>query len=79
MRLDTTSPGEATLTSAALATTPNPASFVVFPAPLRRAIAAVGDVLAGVGIIFCIPFVILGIGIPIALCVRLLLWIVGAL
>ena len=31
------------------------------------------------GIVLCMPFVILAIGIPIALCVRFLLWIVGML
>ena len=32
-----------------------------------------------VGIVCCIPFVILGIGIPIALAVRFLLWVSGVL
>jgi hypothetical protein len=36
----------------------------------------IGDVLSAVGIVLCVPFVILAIGIPIALCLRFLLWIV---
>jgi hypothetical protein len=74
-----TGPREAMLTSAALAITLNPAPVLVVPGPFRRAAAVVGDLLAAAGIVFCTPFVILGIGIPIALCVRLLLWIVGVL
>ena len=35
--------------------------------------------LAAVGVVLCIPLAILIIGIPIALCVRFLLWIVGML
>jgi hypothetical protein len=37
----------------------------------------VGDLLAAVGIVFCIPFVILALATPVVLCVRGLLWIVG--
>ena len=47
--------------------------------PFRRAGAMIGDLLGAVAIVFCIPVVILAIGIPIALCVRLLLWIGGLL
>jgi hypothetical protein len=75
MSLDTIGLREATLTSAGVATTRNPAPLLVVPGPLRRAAGAVGELLALAGIVFSIPFVILGIGIPIALCVRLLLWI----
>ena len=70
---------EATLTRAALATTFNQARPLVVPGPLRRAAVVIGDLFAAVGIVLCIPFVILAIGIPIALCVRLLLWIGGLL
>ena len=65
---------EATLARPALATTfgETPASSV--PGPFRRAAVVVGDLLGAMVIVFCIPFVILAIGIPIALCVRLLLW-----
>jgi hypothetical protein len=38
-----------------------------------------GDLLGAVGLVLCVPFVILAIGIPIALCLRVLLWLVGAL
>jgi hypothetical protein len=70
---------EATLTKAALATTSNQARPLVVPGSLRRAATAVGDLLAAVAIVLCVPFVILAIGIPIALCVRLLLWMGGLL
>ena len=79
MRLDTVGPREATLTSAPLAIALNLAPPLVVPGPIRRAAAVGGDLLSLAGIVFCIPFVILGLGIPIALCVRLLLWIVGVL
>ncbi|HXW03838.1 MAG TPA: hypothetical protein VD833_01295 [Vicinamibacterales bacterium] len=39
----------------------------------RRAAAGAGDVLLAMGVLFCIPFVILAIGMPIALVVELLL------
>jgi len=41
----------------------------------QRAAAAAADLVAALTVVFCIPFVILAVGIPIALCVRLLLWI----
>jgi len=49
------------------------------PGLLRRAAMASGDLLAALAIVLCIPFVILAIGIPIALCVRFLLWSAGLL
>jgi hypothetical protein len=70
---------EATLTRTALATTFNEARPLVVPGRLWRADVVVGDLLGAVAIVLCIPFVILAIGIPIALCVRLLLWIGGLL
>jgi len=48
---------------------------LVVPRPFRRAAVAVGDLLAAVAIVLCMPFAILAIGIPVALCVRLLSWI----
>ena len=68
---------EATLTRAALATTFNQARPLVVPGPVRRAVVVVGDLLGAVAVALCLPFVILAIGIPIALCVRLLLRIGG--
>ena len=47
--------------------------------PLRRAAPIVGNLLAAVGIVLCVPFVIMAIGIPIALAVRFLLFLVGKL
>jgi hypothetical protein len=69
---------DATLTTA-LATTFKEARPLVVPGRLRRVADIFGDLLALIGIIFCIPFVILAVGIPIALCVRLLLWSIGVL
>lgn len=70
---------EATLTRAALATTFDQGSALTVPGPFRRAAVVAGDVLGTMAIVLCIPFVILAIGIPIALCVRLLLWLGGLL
>ena len=65
--------------AAELATTFDYASPLVIPGLVRRAATVSGDVLSAVAIVLCIPFVILAIGIPLALCVRFLLWIVGML
>jgi hypothetical protein len=70
---------EATLTRAAAATRFTQVRPLVVPGPLRRAAVVVGDLLAAVAVVLCVPFVILAIGTPIALCVRLLLWIGGLL
>ena len=70
---------EATPTRAALATTFSSARPLAVPGSFRRAAVVIGDLFAAVGVVLCIPLVILGIGIPIALCVRLLLWIGGLL
>jgi hypothetical protein len=70
---------EAPLTRSALATTFNQARPLVVPGPRRRAAVVIGDLFAAMGIVLCIPFVIVTIGIPIALCVQLLLWIGGLL
>jgi hypothetical protein len=70
---------EATLTRAAHPTTFDQAGALIVPGPFRRAAVVLGDALGAVAIVLCIPFVILAIGIPIALCLRLLLWIGGLL
>jgi hypothetical protein len=44
-------------------------------ARLRRAVDVAGDVLLAAAVVLCIPFVILAVGIPIALFVQLLIWI----
>jgi hypothetical protein len=49
------------------------------PGRLRRATAAAQDLLGAVALVLSVPFVILAVGIPVALCVRLLVWIVGML
>jgi hypothetical protein len=79
MTFVTSRPREGTLTGAALATTFDHARPLVVPAPLRRAAGVIGDLLAAAAIVLAVPAVILAIGIPIALCVRFLLWIVGML
>jgi hypothetical protein len=68
---------EATLTRTAPAAPFDQTDALVVPGPFRRAAVVVGDLVGAVAIILCIPFVILAIGIPIALCVRLLLWVAG--
>ena len=70
---------QATMTSAGLTTTFSGARPGIVPGRLWRAAVVVGDVFAAVGIVLCIPVVILAIGIPIALCVRLLLCVGGML
>jgi hypothetical protein len=70
---------EATMTRAGLATTFDEARPLVVPGRLRRAAVVVGDLLAAVAVVLCIPLAMLAIGIPIALCVRLLLWVGGLL
>ena len=70
---------EGTLTRAALATTFDQARTPVVAGAFRRAAVVVGDLLGAVAIALCIPLVILAIGIPIALGVRLLLWVGGLL
>jgi hypothetical protein len=49
------------------------------PGVLRRAAGVFGDLFLVVGIVLCVPFVIMAIGIPLALCVRLLFWVAGLL
>ena len=77
MTFATNRPLAATLTRPPFATAvDHPRPFIV-PGFLWRAAMASGDLLGVLGIVLCIPFVILAIGIPIALCVRFLLWIAG--
>jgi len=65
------------LRSAARPATLGPALVDETPGFLRRAVGAIGDLLGLAAIIACIPIVILAIGTPIALFVRLLLWLGG--
>jgi len=66
-----------TLTSATIAPPSNTAHALTVPGPFRRAAALVGDLFGTMAVVLSIPLVILAIGIPIALFVRLLLWIGG--
>ena len=68
---------ETTPTGAAVATTFGRAPALTVPGLFRPAAVVVGDLLGVMAIVLCFPFVILAIGMPIALCVRLLLWIGG--
>jgi hypothetical protein len=68
-----------TLTRTPLTTTFDRPRPLVVPGLFRRAAAVAGDLVGVVALVLCIPFVILAIGIPIALCLRLLLWIGGLL
>lgn len=69
----------APLARAAVAQGFNQARPIDVPGPLRRAVAVVADVLAAAAIALCLPFVILAVGLPIALCLRLVLWLGGLL
>jgi hypothetical protein len=68
---------EARLTRAAPTSTFNDARPLVGPGRLWRAAVVVGDLFGAVAMVLCIPLVILAIGIPVALCIRSLLWIGG--
>jgi hypothetical protein len=68
---------EATLTRTAPAAPFHQSDALVVPGLFRRAALVVGDVFGALAIVLGIPFVILAIGIPIAVCVRVLLWMAG--
>jgi hypothetical protein len=68
---------EATLTRTAPAAPFDQTDALVIPGPFWRASVGVGDLFGALAIVLCIPLVILAIGIPIALCLRLLLWMAG--
>jgi hypothetical protein len=70
---------ERTRTRAAVATTFDHARPPVVHGALHRAGVMMGDLFGVVGLVLCVPFVILAIGIPIALGLRFLLWLVGML
>ena len=69
----------ATLTNTPVATAVDRARPIIAHGLLRRAPSAIADLLAAVGIVLGVPFAILAVGIPIALCLRFLLWIAGML
>ena len=79
MTVATSRLADAALPRAALSITPNQAQSLVVPGRLWRAAVIIGDLLAAVALVLCVPFLILAIGTPIALCLRLLLWIGGLL
>jgi hypothetical protein len=49
------------------------------PGVLRRTATVIGDLCGAVGIVLCIPLVILAVEMPIALCAQLWSWIAGLL
>jgi hypothetical protein len=69
---------EGTLTRVAV-TTFDHARPAAVPGARHRAASMIGDLLGAVGLVLCVPFVILAIGMPIALGLRLLLWLAGML
>jgi len=69
--------GAAPITKTPFATAVDHAWAPIAHTFLGRVAVAMGDLLAAVGVVLCVPIVILAIGIPIALCVRVLLWIAG--
>ena len=78
MRLDTALPREATPPDAVLATTRKPARPLK-PGLLRVASEGCIDLFLLLGLVFSIPVIVLAIGLPVAVCVRLLLWLGGQL
>ena len=77
MRLDALAPRAGTAAHGVPVTMASPAPRLVVPVWLRRAAWLAGELLTMVGIVLCLPLAILAIGIPIALCVRLVLWVLG--
>lgn len=69
----------AALPRAAFGTRFNQDRGLFIPGPLRRAAVVARDLMGAVAIVLCFPFVILAIGTPIALCLRLLVWVGGLL
>ena len=78
MTFTTNPPLAAALSPSRLATATTQPGVIV-PGALWRAALMVGDLLGALGIVLCLPFVILAVGLPIALCLRLLLWMTGML
>lgn len=74
MTLATSRFDEPRMLKAALATTVDAPRRLIVRGRLWRATDVVGDLLGAVAIVLCFPFVILAVGIPIALSVRLLMW-----
>lgn len=54
-----------------------PASVLRRLAPLRSAAAIAEDVLLLGAVVFSIPFVVLIVGVPVALVLQLVLWLAG--
>jgi hypothetical protein len=77
VRLETAGPGQAAFRGAVPVASRNASRIA--PGPRRRIADTVVDVLTVVGVVLAVPFVILGIGVPLALVVRLILWILRLL
>lgn len=70
---------DTTPTRAVLPTAFDHAPALVVPGPWQRVAAVVGDLLGGLVMLLSIPLAILAVGVPLALCVRLVLWLGGLL
>lgn len=57
----------------------NATPATVGPSRTRRAAQILGDLAAAIGAVLVLPFVLLAIGTPIVLFVRLVLWATGML
>jgi len=79
MTFATNRPLAATLARAPFVTAVDHVRPLIVPGFLWRAAMVIGDLLSAMGVVLCIPFAILAIGMPLVLCVRFLLWIVGVL
>jgi hypothetical protein len=69
----------ATLTRAVHVTSSSEVWPLLARGPWRRAGVVIGDLFIAVSMVLCIPLGILAVGMPIALGVRLLLWLGGLL
>ena len=65
------------LVGAGLVVRPSLPRALATPGPLRRTAMVVGDMVKAMGVVLLVPVVILAIGLPIVLALRVLLWIVG--
>jgi len=51
----------------------------VVPGPWQRGAEAAGDLLGMVGVVVCIPFVIIAVAAPVVLFADAVVWIIGKL
>lgn len=51
----------------------------VVPGSWQRGAEAAGDLLGMVGVVVCIPFVIIAVAAPVVLCASAVVWLIGKL